>query len=63
MRVGHSMLRERPIGLETRTVTAREDKSKAGRASEGVRVENQAGSLEVLLRADATVTATTTMHS
>ncbi len=57
------MLRERPIGLETRTVTAREDKSKAGRASEGVRVENQAGSLEVLLRADATVTATTTMHS
>jgi hypothetical protein len=60
------MLRERPIGLEPetrRTVTAREDKSNLKAGREGVRVENQAGSLEVLLRADATVTATTTMHS
>ncbi len=47
-------------------MTAREDKSNLKAGREGVRVENQAGSgsLEVLLpRADATVTATTTMHS
>jgi hypothetical protein len=60
--VGHGMLHECSIGMQIVTLRHREVSAvEPATPMSSARPEYQAGSLEVLLRADAT--ATTTMHS
>ncbi len=59
--VGHGMLRECSIGMQTVTLRHREVSAvEPATPTSSALPEYQAGSLEVLLRADSTVT--TTMH-